>query len=955
MKDVILLVKIILLTTVFNSRMCAQVPRDTLSFDDIRMWRTHTATLSDNGEWYTIRYSLIDEPETETDTAKYNYVKQRFEQYYGENNKTDVLYICHFEEGVKYEISDGRNPVFSTDSDWIAYQIENDSKEPEDDSGDKEVQNIIELKHLSSNFTVRDESEANYTFPEDKNYFITSDENSLLVFDLDRRKEHYIGNIGEYLVDKKSEFIIYTILTEDKRGNGIYQYDPRNKTTRALHTGNFLFSNLSWNTTNNSIAAYKYNEIDEEVDFRNMNIVVISGIDGESVESKEYPVREIQGFPENMGPAVRFGNYSNEINWSNDDQRLFLKIKEYDQGKDNKEDDSNESDEKSDVQIWHWNDELLFSERITEEENNKNEVFEAIFFQSSNSLIQLTGEEIQELIWSKETDNWAIGKDNRKYLTDWDIARNDLYLIDLSSGTKKLIEENYMSSYWTDVLVSPDGTKAILWDTENYWCYSFEQNSKINISEAVDVSFVNKEYDMYGFTPDWGFEGWVKDQNAIIVNHNLDLWLLPLDNESEAQNLTSSVTSIDSIRFSFQDANLSDEDDLEDRYIDLNSPNILFAENLKTKYAGYYNLQSGQLSKLIYEPVRLSSSWLSTQLIKSEKSDVIIYKKGDYLNYPESHLTTLDFSNSKKLTNTNPQQKMFNWGRRILIDYTNDDGVPLQGILSIPDSYKEGEKLPMIVYSYEKLSHRMYQYATPYLSGTTVPEMMYVSDGYLFLQPDIHFNVGTPHSDMHECIDAAIAKVIELGYVDEQRIGYEGFSFGGHCGMYISTQENRFAAIAAGAGVSNLVQGFNIDIVWDGSNEQDYYMTGQGRLGTDPTSNIDMYVSESAVFNANTMNTPLLLFHGTGDKIVQWEHSFGFYSILRYLKKPVIFLSYPGEGHGLRNKESTRLDVQKRLKEYFDHHLKGAELKRWMNEDFPIEMEAMKEKKEDKRTLPKWK
>jgi len=259
----------------------------------------------------------------------------------------------------------------------------------------------------------------------------------------------------------------------------------------------------------------------------------------------------------------------------------------------------------------------------------------------------------------------------------------------------------------------------------------------------------------------------------------------------------------------------------------------------------------------------------------------------------------------------------------------------------------------MIVYSYEKLSYNLYRYPSPYLSGSSVPEMLYVSDGYLFLQPDIHFNVGSPHSDMHECIDAAIEKVIELGYVDESRIGYEGFSFGGHCGMYISTQENRFAAIAAGAGVSNLVQGFNLDIVWDGSNEQDYYMTGQGRLGTDPTGNIDMFITESAVFNANTMNTPLLLFHGTADKVVQWEHSFGFYSILRYLKKPVIFLSYKGEGHGLRA-ESNRIDIQQRMKEYFDHFLKGGEIKDWMKEDYPLSLDKSNEK-DDKRSLPKWK
>ncbi|MEO0877369.1 MAG: prolyl oligopeptidase family serine peptidase, partial [Bacteroidota bacterium] len=95
-------------------------------------------------------------------------------------------------------------------------------------------------------------------------------------------------------------------------------------------------------------------------------------------------------------------------------------------------------------------------------------------------------------------------------------------------------------------------------------------------------------------------------------------------------------------------------------------------------------------------------------------------------------------------------------------------------------------------------------------------------------------------------------------------------------------------------------------------------------------------------------------YHGTADKVVQWEHSFGFYSILRYLKKPVVFLSYVGEGHGLR-KEENRLDIQRRLKAYFDHYLKGAEAEKWMLEETPYIPQEATDDEQEKRTLPKWK
>ena len=941
---------IISLTISGNNKLYAQVKKEPLAFGDIRQWRTHSVTLSDNGEWYTTLYSLFDKPELKKDTI----AEQKITEYYQEDNQTDVLYICHSKNGIKYKVPYGSEPVFSHASDWIAYKIVLESEKKEDDKNKKDT-TYIELKHLESDFTIKYESSATYQFLEDKNYFITSDKNSLLIYDLDNRREHYIGNMGEYLVDKKSEYVAYTINSEDKRGNGIYIYDLKKMTTRALLTGNFIYSNLSWNKSKNAVAAYKYNKIKEEVDYGDMHIIVIGGIDAGAHTSIEYPVKEIKGLPENMGPVTKAGKNSNNITWSNDDERLFLKINEHDQEDENKDKKDEDSKEKSTVQVWHWKDKKLLSERIMEHENEKNKIFDAIFFIKKNTVVQLTGEEIQKLIFSEGADNWAIGTDNREYLSDWDVYKNDLYSVDLNTGDKKLIEKKYSSRYSTGLEISPDGKKVILWDGKHFWCYDFKKGLKFNISEGLNVSFVNKEYDKFGYIPNYGFVGWVKKQNAVIVNHKFDLWLLPLDDSLKAQNLTASVTAKDSVRFRFEDYRFVDEPEIEDRYIDLSSSNILNAYHKKTKYAGYYNLQEGKLSELIYKPASFSKPWRWQQIIRSDNSDVIVYNMGDYQNYPEAYLSSLDFSDPKKITNTNPQQEKFKWGKRILIDYTNDDGVPLQGVLSIPNDYKKGQKLPMIVYSYEKRSYNMYRYAMPYLNGAVGPEMLYVSEGYLFLQPDIHFNVGTPHSDMHECIDAAIEKVMELGYVDEQRIGYQGFSFGGHCGMYISTQENRFAAIAAGAGVSNLVQGFNIDIVRDGSNEQDYYMTGQGRLGEDPTANTEMYISESPVFNARTMNTPLLLFHGTDDKVVQWEHSFGFYSILRYLKKPVVFLSYRGEGHGMRE-EMNRLDIQRRLKEFFDHYLKDGEEKKWMTEELPyVPEKGTKEKDKDKRTLPKWK
>lgn len=369
----------LLFTLVTVNQVIAQTHKEPLSIADARQWRTHSVTLADNGAWFTTNYSLIDRAKSALDTSEVDLATRA---YFGKENQTNVLYIFNAKDGLKHHIPDGKKPVFSSNSEWIAYQIKPESEKKKDDK-DKKEEVYIELKHLESGFTVKYESDASYQFLEDKNYFITADKNSLLVYDLENRREQYIGNIGEYLTVKKSDYIAYTISSEDKRGNGVYLYDPSKMTTRALQTGNFAYSNLSWNHNKDALAYYKYNKVDDEVDYSNISIVVASGIGHDASETIEYLAADIKGFGENMGLAV---NTPNDITWSKDGDRLFLKVKEYDQKEETKEERSSDSKVKSSVQVWHWKDKKLLSERIMEYDKKKNETFYAIFFRDSKSM-----------------------------------------------------------------------------------------------------------------------------------------------------------------------------------------------------------------------------------------------------------------------------------------------------------------------------------------------------------------------------------------------------------------------------------------------------------------------------------------------------------------------------------------------------------------------------------------
>ena len=62
---------------------------------------------------------------------------------------------------------------------------------------------------------------------------------------------------------------------------------------------------------------------------------------------------------------------------------------------------------------------------------------------------------------------------------------------------------------------------------------------------------------------------------------------------------------------------------------------------------------------------------------------------------------------------------------------------------------------------------------------------------------------------------------------------------------------------------------------------------------------------------------------------MRWMHSVELYNGLRWFGKDVILLSYPGEGHGLRQYENQK-DFQIRTRQFINHHLRGAPTPAWM-------------------------
>jgi esterase/lipase len=581
-------------------------------------------------------------------------------------------------------------------------------------------------------------------------------------------------------------------------------------------------------------------------------------------------------------------------------------------------------------------------------EMDRNFTFRQAFDVSARKFVTLADETMRELDVAPD-GKWAIGRDTRGYVHDYKRPAADFYRVNTSTGELTLMFKGQLTGF--NVFgISPHGSQFVYWKDSRFHLYELESGASRPLGAGSPVSFVNAEYDHPGPRPSYGFAGYTSDGKAAIVHHRYDVWLMPLDG-SAPKNLTGGMGAKNEIRFRY--VRPEPVDPREPRAagprgsIDLSKPILLSAYGEYTKKAGFYELSGGRVNELVFEDAAFGSPE------KAMHADRYLFTRQTFVEYPDLRVSGLDFKDAKTISDANPQQAEYRWGRRLLFDYKNKDGMRLQGILAIPDDYTPGEKRPMIVTFYEKSSQNLHRYNAPsYISGMGSSPMEAVSRGYLAMMPDVHFRTGNSHSDMLECVEAATRKVIEMGYADPKRIGVNGHSYGGEGAAFIGVMSKMFAAVGMGAGVTDLYNDFFQNWGWayqyqggSGANAFDYYIYGQGRWGFTPFDQPEKYRFESAITHAARAPQPFLIMHGTSDPTVDFNNAVAFYNALRYHGKKAYLLAYPGEGHGLRG-VANRKDLTIRFFQFFDHYLKDAPAPTWMTDGVPyIKKDEHKEPK----------
>jgi dienelactone hydrolase len=766
-----------------------------------------------------------------------------------------------------------------------------------------------------------------------------------VLHELSTGRSQFLGSVGEASFNRKGDLLAYSVEATVKDGNGLFVVDLANGPPRShvLDNDARTYSRMTWNDDGSALAVLKAKEVTRMRERHNI-LVAFPNVRAMFVATTAPKPATLDtsaaGFPKKFVISDRA-----TLTWSDDNRRVFFGVI----GQSNAPDTSRRrsADSVADVDVWRTQDERVQSLQMIRADAERNYTFRQAFDVVTGRFIPLTDSTMRELEVAAD-GRWAVGRDARAYVADFGRSRADIYRVNTATGERTLMLKEQLTGQHV-YGISADGKHFLYWKDDRWQDYDLD----LGVSKALGLSggpnFTNTEFEYPGPKPPYGVAGFSADGRGVIAQHRFDLWYLPY-NGGSARNLTNEGTKSEIV---FRPARTTPADPMasraarDPRVIDLAKPLTLTAYGEFTKKSGFYELTGNSLKPIVYEDAIYSTP------TRAAKTEQYLFTRQTFTEFPNLRVSGPTFGASRRITDANPQQSEFIWGRRVLFDYTNRDGKRLQGVLALPDDYKDGEKRPMIVTFYERNSQNMHRHTPPsFLGGMGQLPVEAVSRGYITMMPDVFFRTGSSHSDMLEAVEAATKKVIELGYVDPKRIGVHGHSYGGEGAAFIATQSKMFAAVGMGAGVTDLFTDFAQSWGWSyqvnagsGANAFEYYLNGQGRWGFSPWDKPEVYRNESALTHAPNVSQPVLIMHGTADPTVAFSEGQNFYQALRYNKKEAYLLAYPGEGHGLRGL-ANRKDLTIRYFQFFDHYLKGAPAPKWMTEGVPyLVKDAVKEPK----------
>ncbi|MEW6510972.1 MAG: prolyl oligopeptidase family serine peptidase [Bacteroidota bacterium] len=591
-------------------------------------------------------------------------------------------------------------------------------------------------------------------------------------------------------------------------------------------------------------------------------------------------------------------------------------------------DDTTMNDEETaKLDIWSWQDHFIQPQQLKMLDEEKKRSHQAVVHLADRGFVQLGDTSLPAIdIGDEGNAELGLGTSDLSYRRSrsWEgYSRYDLFAVDLRSGARRRL----VAGVRGPVHLSPGGRYAVWYDTgkRHWFAVPLAGGKPVNLTANVSVPLYNELNDVPDHAAPHGLLGWIGRDSLFLVYDRYDIWVTDPTGTRPAWCMTRGAGRKGNLRYRYVRL------DPEERFITAGSRMLLRTFDDMDKRAGFAATEAGTAATprlLVLTPHDYGTPQ------KAKQAGTLIFTRSTFRECPDLYTSSMEFSEPKRLSDANPQQDNYLWGSVELVHWKPPKGKELDGLLYTPEGFDVRKKYPMIVYYYERNSDFLHRYFAPAPSASTVNIPLYVSRGYIVFVPDIRYRVGHPGGSALECIVSGVKALIARGFVDPDRIGLQGQSWGGYQTAFLVTRTHMFRAAMAGAVVSNMTSAYG-GIRWGtGFVRMFQYEKSQSRIGRTLWERPDLYIENSPLFRADSIRTPLLLMHNDADGAVPWYQGIEMFNALRRLNRPVWMLTYNGEEHNLVQRKN-RKDLSVRMLQFFDHYLMEKPAPRWMTEGLP--------------------
>ncbi|MDE2732213.1 MAG: prolyl oligopeptidase family serine peptidase [Bacteroidota bacterium] len=853
---------------------------------------------------------------------------------YGPEKGDDTLHVRGLPEGVLHEIPRGTSARFTYDSRHAIFQIEPaaDSVRAAKIAGTKDDDlpgDTLGILSLSS-------GERHYV-PEVESYRLPSEAGGFLAYRLEKTDADSLGeglrlvlrnltdnqdttftNATSFLFNRTGTLLAYTYEKDDSLATGLVVVSTASFTSDTLMAGGGEYKSLRF-------------------DERGTQLAFLSSREGLEADPPEFGLYYWQSESDRVdtlatghSPGIPDGWWvspDGSLSFADNGSRVFFGTAPRPPAE---EEEETPEEDRVVLDVWNWKDPLLQSMQLRQLSREKQRSYRAVVHLSSRAVVQLADEDMPDITLGARGDaDVAMGRSNLPYRQQisWDSpGYHDIYRVDLQTGARQLL----LDAVQDFPSLSPEAGYITWWDRNvlAWMAIPTDGGTAVNLTGSIDTAFDNELHDWPYAPNDYGSAGWTEGDELFLVYDRHDIWAVDPTGSVPARNVTGGLGHRDNLRF--RNVRLDYDVDYVGDYL------LLSAFRYDTKASGFYrHAISGRDAP--QELVMMDRQWSYPTL--ADEADRLLFTRQSFTEYGDLWTGGMEFDDMVRISDVNPQQARYNWGTAELVEWTSLDGIPLQGMLFKPESFDPGQQYPMMVYFYEKMSNGLHQYRFPSTASSSISISFYVSRGYLVFVPDIPYKVGYPGESALNAVVPGVTMLVNSGFVQKDRIGVQGHSWGGYQIAYMITESDLFAAAEAGAPVSNMTSAYG-GIRWSsGMSRMFQYEKTQSRIGGSLWETPLRYIDNSPLFQADKINTPVLMLHNDDDGAVPWYQGIEFFVALRRLGKPVWMLNYNGEGHGL-SKYANRRDFAIRMQQYFDHYLKDEPAPVWMEEGIPAIMKG---------------